>query len=60
MVEPTMAKNAENQALNKNPKALTALAAQMVDLLKMDTNANRGVRPNGEEQLNCTFKLFNK
>jgi hypothetical protein len=38
-----------NPAPNENPKALTTLATQLVDLMKMGTNANRDVWPNGEE-----------
>jgi hypothetical protein len=32
-----------NPAPNENPKALTTLATQLVDLMKMGTNANRDV-----------------
>jgi hypothetical protein len=32
--------NVGNSALNGNPETLTALAAQLVDLLKMGANAN--------------------
>jgi hypothetical protein len=49
-----------NHASNKNQKAMTTLAAQLVDLLKMGTNANRGMRPNREEQRVYTFEPFNK
>jgi hypothetical protein len=34
----------------RNPKTLTALAVQLVDLLKMGANANLEVRQNVEEQ----------
>jgi hypothetical protein len=53
-------RNVGNPMPNGNPETLTALAAQLVDLLKMGTNANREVRRNGEEQQGCTFKQFNK
>jgi hypothetical protein len=49
-----------NANMNQNPEALTALAAQLVDLLAMGTNANRGMRTNKEEQHGCTFEQFNK
>jgi len=52
--------NVGNQAPNGNPETLTALAAQLVDLLKMGANANREVRQNEEEQRGCTFEQFNK
>jgi type II secretory pathway component PulF len=44
----------------KNQKALTTLVIQLVDLLKMGTNADQGMRPNKEEQRGCTFEQFNK
>jgi hypothetical protein len=43
-------------APNGNPETLTALAAQLVDLLKMGANANREVRQNAEEQRGCIFE----
>jgi hypothetical protein len=52
--------NVGNPASNGNPETLTALAAQLVDLLKMGANANREVRQNEEEQRGCTFEQFNK
>lgn len=53
-------RNVGNPTPNGNPETLTALAAQLVDLLKMGANANREVRQNEEEQRGCTFEQFNK
>jgi hypothetical protein len=49
-----------NPAPNGNPETLTALAAQIVDLLKMGANANRGASGDGGEPRGCTFEQFNK
>jgi hypothetical protein len=52
--------NVGNPTPNGNLETLAALAAQLVDLLKMGANANREVRQNEEEQQGCTFEQFNK
>jgi hypothetical protein len=50
----------ENPAPNRNPETLAALVAQIVDLLKMGANANRGASKDGAEPRGCTFEQFNK
>jgi hypothetical protein len=47
--------NVGNLAPNENPETLTALAAQLVDLLMMGANANLEVRQNEEEQRGLYF-----
>jgi hypothetical protein len=50
----------KNRDQNKNLKALTTLATQLVDLLARGANGNRGGGHNENEQHGCNFEQFNK